>query len=152
MDLLSALKDMFISAIPTFVLVWILYAYVSRVFYAPVRKALDDRQAATAGLRKKAEEHIALAERKTTEYEETLRASRADLYKHQEQERNAAMTTRAAILQRAREMAHEKVQQARQQIQQETAEAKTSLERQSEEMATWIARAVLNPTIGGRRA
>jgi len=152
MDILGALKDMFVSAIPTFILVWILYAYVSKVFYAPVRKALDDRQAATSGLRKKAEEHIALAERKTAEYEDTLRASRADLYKHQEQERNAAMATRAAILQTARERAQEKVQQARGKIQQETVEAKTSLERQSEEMAAWIANAVLNPPVGSRRA
>ena len=148
MDLIGALKNMFISAIPTFVLVWILYAYVSKVFYAPVRKALDERHAATAGLRKKADEHIALAERKTAEYEDALKASRAELYKHQEEERNAAMTQRAAILQTARDKAQEKVQQARQQIQAETAEAKVSLERQSEEMATWIANAVLNPTGG----
>ena len=152
MDIVGALKDMFVSAIPTFVLVWILYAYVSRVFYAPVRKTLDDRHAATSGLRKKAEEHIALAERRTTEYEESLRASRADLYKHQEEERNQAMTARAAILQKARERAQGKVQEARQQIQRETADAKISLERQSDEMASWIASAVLNPPIGGRRA
>jgi F0F1-type ATP synthase membrane subunit b/b' len=152
MDLIGALKEMFISAIPTFILVWILYAYVSRVFYAPVRQALDERHAATAGLRKKADEHIALAERKTAEYEDALKASRAELYKHQEEERNAAMKQRAAILQTAREKAQEKVQQARQQIQAETAEAKGSLERQSEEMAAWIAQAVLNPTVGGRKA
>ena len=79
MDLIGALKNMFISAIPTFVLVWILYAYVSKVFYAPVRKALDERHAATAGLRKKADEHISLAERKTAEYEDALKASRAEM-------------------------------------------------------------------------
>lgn len=151
MDIVDALKGMLLSAVPTFILVWLLYAYVSMVFYKPVRKALDDRYAATTGLRKKADEHIALAEQKTSEYEEALRSSRTELYKHQEQERNAAMTQRAAILQTAREKAQEKVQQARQQIQNETAEAKVALERQSEEMATWIASAVLNPTAGGRK-
>jgi F0F1-type ATP synthase membrane subunit b/b' len=151
MDLIGALKDMFISAIPTFVLVWILYAYVAKVFYAPVRKALDERHAATAGLRKKADEHIALAERKTTEYEDALKTSRAELYKHQEEERNGAMAQRAAILQNAREKSQEKLVQARQQIQAEAAQAKVSLERQSEEMAAWIAQAVLNPTAGGRQ-
>jgi F0F1-type ATP synthase membrane subunit b/b' len=151
MDLVGALKNMFISAIPTFILVWILYAYVAKVFYAPVRKALDDRYAATEGLRKKAEAHIGMAEKKTQEYEETLRSNRAELYKHQEDERNAGLAQRAVILQTAREKAQEKVQQARQQIQQEAAEAKGALERQSEEMAVWITNAVLNPTSGGRQ-
>lgn len=151
MDIYGALKDMFIGAIPTFLLTWILYFYVSRVFYAPLRQALDERHAATTGLRGKAGEHIALAERKTAEYEEALKASRAELYRHQEEERSAALAQRAAILQTARERSQEKLNQARQQIQQETAEAKAALQRQSEEMAVWIANAVLQPTARGRR-
>ncbi|MSO20087.1 MAG: hypothetical protein EXQ56_06415 [Acidobacteria bacterium] len=145
MDLVGALKDLFISAVPTFMLVWILYAYVSQVFYRPMRKALDDRHSATTGLRKKADEQIALVEKKTSDYEDALRANRGELARHQEEQRTAAMKQRATIIQLARDSAQQKMTRARAEIVQETAEAKKSLERQSEEMALWITNAVLNP-------
>ena len=61
MQTLVALGDILVKAIPTFILVWILYSYISRMFLKPLQKTLQQRQESTEGLRKAAEERISLA-------------------------------------------------------------------------------------------
>jgi F-type H+-transporting ATPase subunit b len=146
MEQLIALKELFIRAIPSFVLVWILFAFVARLFYRPLRAAMDKRRQETEGAREAASSRIALMEEKTNEYEEALRTSRADLYREQEQELGKAMERREEILKQARAKAEEKMSQSRQNILRETEDAKKALAQESQQMAQWIAQAILDPT------
>ncbi len=146
MEQIIALKEIFIRAIPSFVLVWILFAFIARLFYRPLRAAMDQRRQETEGAREAAASRIALMEEKTGEYEEALRASRAELYREQEQELGKAMERREAILKQARAKAEEKILQSRQEIVRETGEAKKVLAQESKQMAQWIAQAILDPT------
>jgi F-type H+-transporting ATPase subunit b len=145
METLIALEAILLKAVPTFLLVWILYFYVSRFFLAPLEKALHQRRESTEGLRKAAESRVNQAEQKTVAYQDALRAGSAELYRQQEQERQKAMEQRAEILKQARQRAEERLARARQEIRQDTDEAKKQLERESEQMAQWITRAILEP-------
>ena len=145
MQPLIALGGILLRAIPTFLLVWLLYLYVTRVFFRPLQETLRKRYEATDGLRAAAEADVALAEQKAAQYEESLRAARSELYQQQEQERQKALEQRAAVLRQARQQAEEMVGKAKQDMQQDVEEAKQRLAAESEPMARSILRAILEP-------
>ena len=148
MESLIALKGILLQAIPTVILVWILYFYVSRFFVVPLQKVLRQRRESTEGLRQAAEQRLSQAEQKTAAYEEALRSSAAEMYRQQEQDRQKAMERRAEILRQARQRAEEAIAQGRQEVRREADAAKKALESESEQMAQWITRAVLGkPTV-----
>ena len=149
MQTLVALGDILVKAIPTFILVWILYFYISRMFLKPLQETLQQRQESTEGLRKAAEERISLAEQKTAAYQEALRSHSADIYRQQEQDRQRAMERRTEILRQARQRAEQQIGRARQEILHEAEEAKKVLQKESEQMAQWITRAILEPPSAG---
>ncbi|MGH9784742.1 MAG: ATP synthase F0 subunit B [Terriglobia bacterium] len=152
MEPLIALRGILLGAVPTFLLVWLLYWYVTRVFFRPLQETLQKRHQATEGLRAAAETNIAAAENKAAQYEESLRAARAELYQQQEQERQKAIEQRAEITRRARRQAEEMIAQARREFEQDAAEAKNRLAAESEAMARSIIRAILEPAASGRSA
>lgn len=145
MEPLIALGGILFRAIPTFLLVWLLYLYVTRVFFRPLQETLRKRHEATGGLRATAEAKLATAERKAAQYEESLRAARTNLYQQQEQDRQKTLERRAEALRRARQQAEEMVARAKQEIQQDVEEAKRHLATESEPMARSIIRAILEP-------
>lgn len=149
MEPLAALREILLGAIPTFLLVWVLYLYVTRVFFRPLQETLSKRHHATDGMREAAESSIAEAEKKTAQYEERLQSARAELYQQQEQERQKAIEQRAEIVQRARTQAEETVARARQDIERDVAEAKKRLATETEPIAQSISRAILEPAASG---
>ena len=150
MEPLVALREILLGAIPTFLLVWVLYLYVTRVFFRPLEDTLNKRHHATDGMRAAAESSIAEAQKKTAQYEESLQSARAELYQQQEQERQKAIERRAEIVQRARAQAEEMAARARQEIEKDVEEAKQRLATESETMAQAIRRAILEPAASGR--
>jgi len=143
MQTLVALQSILLKAIPTFLLVWILYFYISRVFLKPLEAALHQRHESTEGLRKAAGARLSIAEQKAAAYQAALRTNSAEIYHQQELARQKAMEQRAEILRQARQRGEEQINRARQEIRQDIAEAKQQLDRESEQMAQWIARAIL---------
>ena len=149
MEPLVALREILLGAIPTFLLVWVLYLYVTRVFFRPLQETLSKRHHATDGMREAAETSIAEAETKTAQYEESLQSARAELYQQQELERQKTIERRAEIVQRARTQAEEMVARARQEIEKDVEEAKKRLATETEPMAQSISRAILEPAASG---
>jgi F-type H+-transporting ATPase subunit b len=151
MEPLVALGEILLGAIPTFLLVWLFYLYVARVFFRPLADTLRKRHEATEGMRKGAEASIEAAQRKATQYEELLQTARGELYQQQEQERQKVMERRAEIVQRARAQAEEMVARARQEITRDVEEAKKRLASESEPIAQSITRAILEPSSSPER-
>lgn len=145
MAALLALKNILIGAVPTFILVWLLYIYIDRVFLGPLKATLKKRREATSGLRESAETAIAQAEKKTAEYEAALRAARAEVYRIQELERQKALEHRAEVLRQAHERAEQAAKSAREQIRAEADIAKQTLAAQADAIASSIADAILKP-------
>ena len=144
MGTLIAVKAILVNAIPTFCLVWLLYFYISKMFFTPLEKVLHQRHEATEGLRKAAADRVSQAEQKTAAYQEALRSSSAEIYKQQEQDRKQAVERRAEMLRQSRSRADERIKQARQEIEQAAEAAKKQLGQESEQMAQWITRVILD--------
>ena len=145
MAALLALKNILIGAIPTFILVWLLFLFIDRVFLSALIATLKKRREATSGLRESADAAIAQAEKKASEYEAALRAARAEVYRIQEEERQKALEQRNELLRQAHERAEQAARSAREQIRAEAEAAKQSLAAQAEAMASSIADAILKP-------
>ena len=57
----QALGQILLKAVPTFVLVFVLYLYLARMFFRPLEEVLKRRYEATEGARKLADESLAKA-------------------------------------------------------------------------------------------
>ncbi len=151
-QILQQLKDLlvplFLQALPTTVLVFLLFFFLRAAFWKPFEQVLAQRQAATAGARKEAERLLTAAEEKLREYEESLRHARAEIYREQQAHRQAALQERSQLLEQARQQAAENLRRAKGEIARAVESAKKDLESESQRLGEEIARALLAPGSG----
>lgn len=140
---LNALGGILLNAIPTFLLFLLLHFYLKSVFFGPMEKVLHERDEATAGARRKAQESLAKAEEKSRQYEETLRNARTEIYKEQEEQRKLWQAEQAAQIADAATKSKAALAAAHQQLAGETATARQTLEGEARELAAKIASQVL---------
>ena len=145
-QILKQLGELLLGAIPTIVLLLLLYAIYHLVVHRPLQRVLSERHARTEGAVQKARADIAAAESKTAEYEQKLREARAVIYKTQEERRKSADRARAEAVAAARTRAEAKVAEARQGIQDESDAAQVGLRAEAERLANEIVNALLRPT------
>lgn len=143
--ILLQLRDLLVGALPTAVIVFFLYFFLRWAFWQPLTRVLAERQAATEGTRREAEELLSRANEKLRQYEEALRQTRAETYQQQEASRRLALEERSQILRDTRARAQELVRQAKLDIAGDVAQAKKGLEAESERLAEEITRALLAP-------
>jgi F-type H+-transporting ATPase subunit b len=141
--LLHALGGILLRAVPTFLLVILLHFYLKSVFFKPMEKVLDQRDAATLGARKLAEQALEQAAAKTAQYETALRAAKAVMYQAQEQVHKQLQERQAAVVAEARKSADDALQLARTQLAADVEVAKASLAAGSESLANQIAETIL---------
>ena len=146
-ETLRALGEILLKAVPTFVLVFLLYLYLSRMFFRPLEEVLKKRYEATEGARKLADESLAKAAAKTAEYEAAIRAARGEVYNELGQLRRQLQADHAASIEKARHEAEAQISAAKAELQQEVSRLKQQLAGESDALATQIAESIL-----GRRA
>src|SRR5262245_50494765 len=93
--------------------VTILYIFLSRFFFGPISKILDERKQLTVGRLESAQQKLAEVDRKTAEYEQTIRAAKAEAYRKQEVSREEALAARSALISKTKAEADKTVQEAR---------------------------------------
>jgi F-type H+-transporting ATPase subunit b len=140
---LRALGQILVQALPTFILVLLLHAYLRAVFFKPLARILMERDEATEGARRKAREALERAEAKAAAYEESLRSARNDIYREQEETRRKWRDDQTAQVAAARASAEVAIKEARARIAAEADTARTSLEANSRILADEITRTVL---------
>lgn len=143
--LLKQVGELLLGAVPTAVLLLLLYAIYTALVGKPLKRVLEQRRERTEGAVLKARADIAAAEDKTQEYEQRLRDARLAIFKAQEARRQLAQKARAAAVAQARERAQEQIRQARAAIEQDMATARHSLQGESEQLASEIIRTILRP-------
>jgi F-type H+-transporting ATPase subunit b len=143
--LLKQVGELLLGAIPTAVLLLLLYALYTNLVGKPLKRVLEQRRERTEGAVLKARADIAAAEAKTQEYEQRLRDARLAIFKTQETRRQAAQKARAAAVAQARERAQEQIREARAAIEQDMVVARQSLQGESERLASDIIRTILKP-------
>jgi F-type H+-transporting ATPase subunit b len=148
-ETLRQLGGLLLGAVPTVILLTLLYVLYTSIVHKPLRRVLEQRREKTEGAIEKARAEIAAAEARTSEYEHRLREARAALFRAQELRRKAAMEARAAALNEARSKAQAQVQAAKGEIQNDRAAAQEALRSEAQTLAAEIMRRVLQPAGAG---
>jgi F0F1-type ATP synthase membrane subunit b/b' len=150
MEILHQLADLFLQAVPTVVIVFLFYLFMRWAFFAPIQKAMTERDAQIEGARREAAALEAEAAKDLQAYNETLRKARGEIYAEQEAARQAVLDERARFLKAMRSRALEEVEAAKKKIAAEQVLAGREVESQTDSLASEIVRVILeNPSIGG---
>ncbi|HEY6935914.1 MAG TPA: hypothetical protein VI424_02110 [Terriglobales bacterium] len=156
-EILKQLGGYLLGAIPTIVLLLVVFAAYRALVHRPLARVLAERHSRTEGAMERARADVAAAEAKATAYEQRLREARSALFKAQEARRKRALEARAAALAEARAHAQKQVQEARAAIETDKVAAQDSLQVEAGRLADEIIRAILrpatatqNPVAGGR--
>ena len=140
---LHALGQILVQALPTFVLVLLLFVYLRGVFFKPLERVLAERDEATEGARKKAADALDRASAKVAAYEDQIRAARNEIYREQEEVRRKWRDEQTAQVAAARQRAETLVKEARATVSTEAEQAKASLAANSQALADQITQAIL---------
>ena len=149
-ETLRQLGGLLLGAVPTVILVALLYVLYTVIVHKPLRRVLDERRSKTEGAVEKSRADIAAAEARTSEYEQRLREARATLFRAQEARRKEALDARTVAMNEARTKAQAQVQAAKADIEKDREAAQTGLQGQVQALAIEIMRRVLEPA-GARR-
>ncbi|HUI50831.1 MAG TPA: ATP synthase F0 subunit B [Terriglobales bacterium] len=147
-DLVHQLGELFLRAVPVAIIILIFYAVMRVLFFQPLLKVMAERDARTRGAQKEAEAAEAGAREKERQYQEAFKQAHAKVYGEQEVERKKVLDERAAFLKDARSKADAEVNAAKERVAGEFAAAKKEIEVTSAQLATEIARRVLQAPPG----
>ena len=149
-ETLHQLGELLLGAVPTVVLLALLYALYTNLVHKPLLRVLEERRSKTEGAVEKSRADIAAAEARTAEYEQRLREARATIFRAQEARRQVAMQARAAAVAAARSRAQAQVQAAKKDIEKDREGAQVALQGEADALAQEIVRRVLQPAGAGR--
>lgn len=148
---LNQLGELLLGAVPTVILLGILYALYTIIVHKPLRRVLDERRSKTEGAVERSKADIAAADARTSEYEQRLREARAALFRSQEARRQSALQARSLAVSQARTKAQAQVESAKAGIESDRVAAEKGLQAQVEALAREIVRRVLQP-VGAARS
>ena len=150
--ILRQIGELLVNSIPTIISVLILWTAYRFIVHGKLRQVLEQRHALTEGAIERAQQEIAIAEKRTAEYEQRVREARTQIYKAQQANRLRVMDERNAALAESRQRAGEMVKKARTVLEGETAGAKGALETQANALADQVIATILKPAAatGGR--
>jgi len=147
---LHQLGGLLLGAVPTVILLTLLYALYSVIVHKPLQRVLAERRSKTEGAVEKSRADIAAAEARTSEYEQRLREARAAVFRAQEARRQAALEARSKAVNEARGKAQAQVQAAKKDIEADRVAAEAGLQKDASALAEEIVRRVLQPAGAGR--
>ena len=147
---LQQLGELLLGAVPTVILVALLYLLYTVIVHKPLQRVLEERRNKTEGAIEKSKADISAADARTSEYEQKLREARAAVFKSQEARRQAAMQARTNAVNAARSKAQAQVQAAKAAIENDRAGAEKGLQGEAAALAQEIVRRVLQPAGAGR--
>ena len=110
---LKQVGELLLGAVPTILLLLMLYGLYTMLVYKPLKKVLAERRSRTEGAIEKARADISAAESKTFEYEAKLREAKLAIFRAQEARRQQAQAARAEAVAEARKRADALIQQAK---------------------------------------
>ena len=150
--ILRQIGELLVNSIPTIISVLILWTAYRFIVHGKLRQVLEQRHALTEGAIERAQQEIAIAEKRTAEYEQRVREARSQIYKVQQANRQRVMDERNGALAESRQRAGEMVKKARAVLEAETTSAKGALEQQASVLADQVIATILKPAAaaGGR--
>ena len=92
---LKQLGELLLGAVPTVILLALLYALYTAIVHKPLRRVLEERRSKTEGAVEKSKGRHRRGRRAHREYEQRLREARAAVFRAQEARRQAALQARS---------------------------------------------------------
>jgi len=136
-----------LSVVWVIVFVLVLSILLDRLLLRPVTRIMKAREGAIGSARELAETSRARAQAAMDEFDAKTRAARADVYRQMEENRRAALATRAELVAATRREVERSTGEATARLQTQADAARTQLERDADALATTIVERVL-----GRKA
>jgi F-type H+-transporting ATPase subunit b len=127
-DTFHQLGQLFVQAIPTVVMVFLLFIILERILFRPLIATMKKREELTVGALARAREEAAAVEAKTRQYEEAFQAARQEVYRQREADRHSNLEQRDAALRQARGQADALIHGAQADLAKEVERAKTELD------------------------
>jgi F-type H+-transporting ATPase subunit b len=150
-EIMQQLGNLLLGAVPTMLLFIVLVAAYQLLVQGPLTATLKERRARTEGAVEEAHRAMERAESKATEYAETLRQARAEVFKLREQRLKQRTAEKDAVLSAAHQKTGDKVRQTKAELESEVAEARKAIQAAAGELAKQVERAVLPAAAGGSR-
>ena len=147
---LHQLGELLLGAVPTVILLALLYALYTMIVHKPLQRMLEERRGKTEGAVEQSRADIAAAEARTAEYEQKMREARAAVFKAQEARRQAALRAQTNALNEARGKAQAQVMAAKSDIEKDRDAVQAGLQGEAAALAQEIVRRVLQPAGAGR--
>ncbi len=144
-QILRQLGELLLGAVPTILMLAVLYVFYNLLVYRPLTAVLAERRSRTEGAMEKARADIAAAEARTADYEQRLSEARQKIFKNQEARRQQASQLRSQAVTQSRSKAQEQVKQARAGMEEDKQQAMSKLQSDAQRLATEIVRTVLRP-------
>lgn len=149
MQILNQLGDLFLSAVPTVIIVFLFYFFLRWSFFTPMQRVLDERHKRADGARHDAEVSRAAVQEKLRTYNDVLKKTRAEIFTEQETVRRRVLDERQATITAARTAAQNELQAAKQALAAEVQAVRGQLEQSGAVLADEIADAILAGTPSG---
>ncbi len=149
-ETLRQLGELLLGAVPTVILLTLLYALYTTIVHKPLQRVLAERRSKTEGAVEKSRADIAAAEARTAEYEQRMREARGAVFHAQEARRQAALQSRTSTVNEARGKAQAQVLAAKKDIEADRFAAEAGLQQEAATLAQEIMRRVLQPAGAGR--
>jgi F0F1-type ATP synthase membrane subunit b/b' len=138
-EILNQLGDLFLSAVPTVILVFLFYLFLRWSFFGPLERVLSERHRRAVGARQEAEASRVAVQEKLRAYNEALRKARGEIFVEQETVRRRVLDERQASVSAARSAAQQELQAAKKALAAEVEAARVQLEQASAALASEIA-------------
>lgn len=132
------------TVLVTFAVVWILVLVLSRVFFKPVGRVLDQRAARLEKARTETETALAGYEEDLRKIEERLREARAASDVLWEQAETQALKEKSRLIQDIQAETRAQLEKARQELEREVERLKKELDARSGKLSEDIERRVMN--------
>src|SRR5262249_50181440 len=137
------------SLVVVIVLFVVLIFILNATIFKPILKVLDERERLTSGAMSEAKHAVHDYDKRLSNYEEQIRAARAESYRLLESKRAAALNERGELLQRTKTQLTEKIEANKREIESAAGEARGQLETDAHVMAESISRNLLKRPLGG---
>ena len=118
-------------------------ALLNTLIFKPLLQAVEQRSTAVRDARELAQSAAQKAAEASAEYDRTLNAARAEVYKHLDDTRRAALDKRAALLAETRASVEKDSREALAAVRKDSAAAREALDREADTLATAIVTRVL---------
>ena len=143
MEIAHQLGELFLGAVPTVIIFFLLYLFLRWAFFTPILKAMAERQALIEGARADAARVESEAKQELDTYHQALKSAMAKIYAEQEAARQAVLDERAQLLRAMRNRSQEEVAEAKKKLAADLTVTRAEIERQTPALANDIARIIL---------